>query len=82
VYRVVGPDAYFMGIIDFQQKWTITKRVSCPPVPTVQRYFLCLMFPKAMSDEEVTLCDALNLLHVCNFQAFLVVTCSWSASSS
>jgi hypothetical protein len=28
VYRVVGPDAYFMGIIDFQQKWTITKRVS------------------------------------------------------
>jgi hypothetical protein len=30
VYRVVGPDAYFMGIIDFQQKWTITKRVRCP----------------------------------------------------
>ena len=28
VYRVVGPDAYFMGIIDFQQKWTIAKRVS------------------------------------------------------
>jgi hypothetical protein len=28
VYRVVGPDAYFMGIIDFQQKWTISKRVS------------------------------------------------------
>jgi hypothetical protein len=25
---VVGPDAYFMGIIDFQQKWTISKRVS------------------------------------------------------
>ena len=24
---MVGPDAYFMGIIDFQQKWTITKRV-------------------------------------------------------
>jgi hypothetical protein len=27
VYRVVGPDAYFMGIIDFQQKWNISKRV-------------------------------------------------------
>ena len=24
----MGPDAYFMGIIDFQQKWNIKKRVS------------------------------------------------------
>jgi hypothetical protein len=24
---VVGPDAYFMGIIDFHQKWTLRKKV-------------------------------------------------------
>jgi len=27
VYRVVGPDAYFMGIIDYQQKWTLKKKM-------------------------------------------------------
>ncbi len=27
VYRVVGPDSYYMGIIDFNQKWTIKKKV-------------------------------------------------------
>lgn len=27
VSKVVGPDVYFMGIIDFQQEWTVTKRV-------------------------------------------------------
>lgn len=27
VFRVVGPDAYFMGIIDYQQKWTMKKKV-------------------------------------------------------
>jgi len=27
VYRVIGPDAYFMGIIDFQQKWTLKKQM-------------------------------------------------------
>lgn len=32
VYRVVGPDAYFIGIIDFQQKWTIQKRVRGMPL--------------------------------------------------
>ena len=28
VYRVVGPDAYFFGIIDFQQEWNLKKKVS------------------------------------------------------
>lgn len=27
VYRVVGPDAYFFGIIDFQQEWNMKKKV-------------------------------------------------------
>lgn len=27
VHRIIGPDAYFMGIIDFQQQWTIWKRL-------------------------------------------------------
>mmetsp|Transcript_4126 Transcript_4126/g.6189 ORF Transcript_4126/g.6189 Transcript_4126/m.6189 type:complete len:131 (+) Transcript_4126:1-393(+) len=27
VYRVVGPCAYYMGIIDFQQKWTFSKKM-------------------------------------------------------
>lgn len=27
VYRVAGPDAYFMGIIDYQQKWNLKKKV-------------------------------------------------------
>jgi hypothetical protein len=27
VYKVVGPDAYFIGIIDFQQKWNFGKKV-------------------------------------------------------
>ena len=31
VMRVVGPDSYFIGIIDFQQRWTVKKKVS-PPV--------------------------------------------------
>jgi len=26
VSRVVGPDCYYMGIIDFQQRWTLSKR--------------------------------------------------------
>jgi 1-phosphatidylinositol-4-phosphate 5-kinase len=28
VYKVVGPDAYFIGIIDFQQKWNFGKKVT------------------------------------------------------
>jgi len=28
VYRVVGPCAYYMGIIDFQQKWNFSKKVN------------------------------------------------------
>ena len=27
VSRVVGPDCYYMGIIDFQQRWTLSKRL-------------------------------------------------------
>lgn len=27
VYRVVGPDTYFLGIIDFQQKWNWSKQM-------------------------------------------------------
>ena len=27
VSRVVGPDCYYMGIIDFQQQWTWSKRL-------------------------------------------------------
>jgi hypothetical protein len=28
VFRVVGPDSYFIGIIDFQQQWNFKKKVS------------------------------------------------------
>lgn len=28
VFKVVGPDSYFIGIIDFQQKWNFGKKVS------------------------------------------------------
>lgn len=27
VHRIIGPDAYFMGIIDFQQRWDIWKQL-------------------------------------------------------
>ena len=27
VYRVVGPDSYFIGIIDFQQEWNLKKKM-------------------------------------------------------
>ncbi len=27
VFKVVGPDSYFIGIIDFQQKWNFSKKV-------------------------------------------------------
>lgn len=35
VSKVVGPDTYFMGIIDFQQKWNWTKKVISPYSPNV-----------------------------------------------
>jgi hypothetical protein len=31
VHKIIGPDAYFMGIIDFQQRWNFAKRVSPSP---------------------------------------------------
>jgi len=27
VHRIIGPDAYFMGIIDFQQRWDMWKEL-------------------------------------------------------
>lgn len=27
VYRIVGPDSYFLGIIDFQQEWNLKKKM-------------------------------------------------------
>jgi hypothetical protein len=27
VHKIIGPDAYFMGIIDFQQRWNFSKRM-------------------------------------------------------
>jgi hypothetical protein len=32
VHKIIGPDAYFMGIIDFQQRWNFAKRVRPSPL--------------------------------------------------
>jgi 1-phosphatidylinositol-4-phosphate 5-kinase len=56
VYKVVGPDAYFIGIIDFQQKWDFSKKVSrCLLLSSQCLIFLCSWRDSSRSiSEELT----------------------------
>ncbi len=46
VSRVVGPDTYIMGIIDFQQKWNLNKKVKASIGTTYDLLFIIYYIPK------------------------------------